>query len=522
MKSLVFFYLTICYYGSTQITFQKSFGGLDFDASYCVQQTSDDGYVLLGKTKSFGTGSDDDIYLIRTNVYGDTVWTKTFGGTGYETGRSIQETVDGGYIVCADNSNSLTGARLLKINSIGDTTWTRTYMGWGYSVQHTSDGGYMMAGSAYFGAGGWNLNLIKTSTTGDALWSKSYGGWTHDYGYSGLQTNDGGFIVVGSTESFGSGGKDVYVIKTDSDGNLLWSKTYGETAQDVGESIIQTSEGGYIIVGTSYSHSWDQLSPDMNVIKIDSLGNVEWSKRYGGFICYTLGKDILETPDGDFAVIGYTGCDGNQGEMEQGLVVKINSAGEMIWAKGYGEYATDGFYSIDATSDNGFIMSGLTSSFGSGGADVYLLKTDSSFNSLCFESVPYISDSLVTMNSTVPTTVVDSAIWYANYPTITISSGGITDTMCFTLGVEEFLDSDSKCTIYPNPFSINTTLITSTDLQNATLLVYDVYGNEQKNVTNIYTSSITLNRENLQNGVYFLILIQNGEIISKNKLIITN
>lgn len=511
----IFFISIISFGGEAQITFQKTFGGLGFDVSNCVQQTSDSGYVLVGQTNSFGTGNDD-VYLIKTNMYGDTLWTKTYGGTGYETGRSVQQTNDGGYIVCAGNSNYSTGVRLLKTNSIGDTIWTRTFDGGGFSVQQTPDSGYIMTGARIWGSGGWDLYFIKTNMLGDTIWNKTFGGSNNDFGYSGQQTSDGGYISVGTTLSFGAGSYDVYVVKTDPNGNLMWSKTFGGTADDRGQSIRQTNDGGYIIVGTAYSYSWMQFSPDMYVIKIDSLGNVIWSKTFGGFNCYTHGQDIRETNDGGFAIIGYTQCFG-----DQTLLVKTDSVGNLIWTKGYGGAGTEGGYSIEQTNDNGYIISGLTNSFGAGSSEVYLVKTDSLGNSSCYQTTPSILSTVVTTTVSNPSTVIFSNAQYT-YPTIFISSGAIVNSPCLSVGVAQTNALQSKLTIFPNPFSTETTLKTNDNFKNATLTIYNTIGREIKSMKNISTQTITLNRDNLQNGIYFILLTQDDKVIATDKLIIIN
>ena len=281
----------------SQIAFQKVYGGAGSDVGNCVRQTSDNGYIIVGSTVSFGE-TYSDILLIKTNTTGDTLWTRIYGGTGSEYGRSVEQTNDEGFIICAGDSYFQTGFRLIKTNQMGDTTWTKTMGGSGFSAKQTTDGGYIATGSKIYGTGGSDLYLVKTNSVGDTTWTRTYGGSSSDFGYNVQETSDGGYISIGTTLSFGAGSYDVFVVKTDVNGNLMWSKTYGGIGDDRGQAIRQTSDGGYILAGTAYSFSFKQFSPDMYVLKIDEAGNVMWSKTYGGDNCYDYGQDIIQTRDG--------------------------------------------------------------------------------------------------------------------------------------------------------------------------------------------------------------------------------
>jgi len=182
----------------------------------------------------------------------------------------------------------------------GDTLWTRTYGGTagdcGRSVQQTSDGGYIIAGStSSFGAGGSDVYLVKTGSSGDALWTRSYGGSGDDYGFSVQQTSDGGYIIAGVTGSFGAGGYDVYLLKTDSSGDTLWTGTYGGNCYDYGRSVEQTSEGGYVIAGYTYLYG----PADVYLLKTNSSGETLWIRSYGGSRD-DYGFSVQQTSDGGY------------------------------------------------------------------------------------------------------------------------------------------------------------------------------------------------------------------------------
>jgi len=236
----------------------RTYGGTNSDRGNSVQQTTDGGYIVVGSTAAGGT----DVYLIKTNSLGDTLWTRTYGGNNQDWGSSAQQTTDGGYIVVGYTQSYSAGGSavyLIKTNGSGDTLWTRTYGGTddgeGSSVQQTSDGGYVVAGwTGSIAAASYDVYLIKTDSSGDTLWTRAYGGTNSDRGNSVQQTTDGGYIVAGYTYSYGAGNQDVYLIKTNSLGDTLWTRTYGGTDYDYGRSVQQTSDGGYIVVGEIGSH----------------------------------------------------------------------------------------------------------------------------------------------------------------------------------------------------------------------------------------------------------------------------
>ena len=243
-----------------QATFQKSIGGSAEDYATNLSPTSDNGFILLGTTASFGAGGDD-IYLIKLNANGDTMWTKTYGGTNDEYGSSVKQTTDGGYIISGDTKSfgvAIKDAYLIKTDMNGNVLWSKTFgssgSDYGNTVLQTTDGGYIVAGTTEtIGSGNYDVYLIRTNSVGDTLWTKSYGGSLEDDGNFIQQTSDGGFILVGTTISFGSGGYDIYVIKIDQSGDTTWTKTYGGIMDDYGFSVKQITGGDYIVTGTTNS-----------------------------------------------------------------------------------------------------------------------------------------------------------------------------------------------------------------------------------------------------------------------------
>jgi len=233
---------------------------------------------VAGNTRSFGVGGD--IFLIKTDANGNVQWAKTYGGTSHDWAYSVQQTSDGGYIVLgftysfgADSGDII----LIKTDANGNIMWAKTYGGMkedrAYSFQQTSDGGYIVAGwTKSFGAGWYDVLLIKTDANGNLSWAKTYGGTDIDWASSVQQTSDGGYIVAGGTYSFGAGGGDIFLIKTDANGNRSWAKTYGRTGSDFTSSVQQASDGGYIVAGSTGSFGAGDY--DIFLIKTYANGNI--------------------------------------------------------------------------------------------------------------------------------------------------------------------------------------------------------------------------------------------------------
>jgi hypothetical protein len=250
----------------------QTYGGSRIDIAYSIQQTSDGGYIVAGSTNSFGSGSND-FWLVKTDPNGGAQWNKTYGGLYDDEAYSVQQTSDGGYIVCGYTSSFGEGYEdfwLVKTDSNGNMAWNKTYGGenseYAYSVQQTSDSGYIIAGDTYSSGAGLEAWLVKTDSSGNMQWNKNYGGSLDDEAYAVQQTNDGGYIIAGFTDSF-TNNRDIWLIKTDSSGNVEWNRTYGGEQKDEACSVQQTDDGGYMIAGTTYSFgaTWD---PDFWLIKL--------------------------------------------------------------------------------------------------------------------------------------------------------------------------------------------------------------------------------------------------------------
>jgi hypothetical protein len=356
----------------------RALGGPKPDYGSSVQQTTDGGYIIVGYTSSYGAG-DYDVWLVKIDAAGNKAWDRTFGGIGGDVGTSVRQTTDGGYIVTGHTASYGAGymdAWLIKTDSSGNETWDKTFGGpssdYGSSVQQTTDGGYIIVGhTASYGAGGDDVWLVKTDASGNKVWDKTFGGTGADHGASVQQTSDGGYIIAGFTKSYGVGGYDVWLVKTDAAGIDVWDRTWGGTADDYGASVQQTFDGGYIVTGTN--NSYRAGVADVFLIKTDAVGNTAWEKTFGGSNL-DFSNSVQQTTDGEYIITGSTSSYG--AGADDIWLLKIDASGNKAWDRTFGGTGTEVGHSVKQTCDGGYIVAGYTDSYGAGRDDVWLIKTD--------------------------------------------------------------------------------------------------------------------------------------------------
>lgn len=358
-------------------SWNKTFGGTALDWGWSVQETLEGGLIIAGETVSFGSGGYD-AWLIKTDINGNETWNKTFGGSVKDGGRSVIQTNDGGFIIGGYvDSYGYPGhdVWLIKTDDNGLEEWSSIFGGLlsdaSFSVQQTSDGGYIALGYVdSYGAGNHDIWLIKTDMYGNEEWNKTYGTFEWDSGYSAYQTDDDGFIIIGTTKSYGSGGQDAWLIKTDIYGNELWNKTFGGTDNDWGSAVVITDDGGYLLTGDT--HSYGPGGYDLWLIKTDNYGNEQWRRIYGDSSSDDTGYSIKKTSDGGYIVTG------TKTSFASGLsdvwLIKTDDDGFIQWNLTFDGGMDDWGYSVDETSDGGYIITGLTNSYGLGDYDLWLIK----------------------------------------------------------------------------------------------------------------------------------------------------
>ena len=411
-----------------QETWKKTFGGSEPDWGVSITTTSDGGCVLTGYTNPFdgdfkGTNRGQyDIFVIKLDWGGVVQWKKTFGGSLWEEGYSITTTPDGGYVLTGhaysydgDFKGMYKGfgdVFVIKLDSRGDVEWTKKFGGtaWerGWSITTTSDGGCVLTGytSSYDGDfEGMNKGLddifvIKLDSRGDVEWKKTFGGTWDEQGSSITTTSDGGCVLTGYTGSIdgdfkgmNKGRFDIFVIKLDSRGDVQWKKTFGGSVWEESYSITTTPDSGCVLTGYTFSYDGDfeglnKGDRDVFVIKLDSRGDVQWKKTFGGSKD-ERGRSITTTPDGGYVLTGDTfSNDGDFNGMNKGrydvFVIKLDSRGDVQWKKTFGGSENECGRSITTTPDGGYVLTGETSSIdgdfegmNKGLEDIFVIKLDS-------------------------------------------------------------------------------------------------------------------------------------------------
>jgi TolB-like protein len=490
------------------VSFAKTYGGVDVDWATSVQQTSDGGYILAGTTYSFGAGRYD-AFLVKTDAYGNISWAKTYGGLSDDEIHSFSQTSYGGYILAGVTYSFGAGIFLVETSAYGNIIWAKTYGGLGVyrttSVQQRSDGGYILAGYGVVGAGYYDAFLVKTDAYGYISWAKTYGGTSGDGAFSLQQTSDGGYILAGYTRSFGAGGSDAFLVKTDANGNVIWAKTYGGTSDDLFYNFLQTSDGGYILAGST--SSFGAGGSDVFLVKTDANGNIIWAKTYGG-TSSDGAFSVQQTSDGGYILAGFTYSFGAGGS--DVFLIKTDANGNIIWAKTYGGTGGENATSVLQTSDGGYILAGETNSFGAGGGDAFLIKTDENGD---IGSCSIVQNVTPTVNTVSP--MVNTPSPSVSSVSLTVNSAFPTDTFpTFAVSVPCFSSISESCQIVSGLITPYKGGIKVSGSGEFDVKVYNVSGGIVKAVKGKNEVKLELSK-----GVYFVEVVSGNRVLREKVLI---
>ena len=335
-----------------------------------VRQTLDGGFIIGGTASYWSVRYIGNmlvhylrshIYLVRTDKLGNLIWQMTYKNAENEEGYSVLQTADGGFLVVGWTTSFGAGngdVYLMKVDGAGNFLWHKTYGGDkgedASSLEETFDGGYIIAGiSSSFGSTGADFYLIKIDASGNLLWQRTYGGTGRDFARSVQQSLDGGFIIAGDTESFGVGGSDVYLVKTDGTGNFLWQKTFGGNRYDYGRSVQQTYDGGYIVAGeiTTYEENSIYIYQNIYLVKTDSVGNFLWQKLLGS-PGNTGARAVIQTLNGGLMIAGSESVFGKS-------LIHTDNLGNIRWQTQFDSTSGPAYFrAVRQTFDRGFIVTG--------------------------------------------------------------------------------------------------------------------------------------------------------------------
>lgn len=462
----------------------------------------------------------------------DTLWSKVYGWSDSESGSWIEQTSDKGFIIAGYTTSNLDwyDIWLLKTDSLGDTLWTKIYGGDQYdqagSVQQTDDGGYIITGGTSSFGSSIDLWLLRTDSLGDTLWSKTYGDTGNDYGHSLQITDDGNYIITG-WKSINYTAVDVWLLKVDTLGDTIWTKCYGDSLQDEGWDVKQTADGGYIITGYTFNNT---TFTDLWLLKTDSLGDTLWTKRYGGS-AFDDGCSVQETSDGGFIITGRTSSFG-AGNTDVWLL-KTDAYGDTLWTRTYGNADHDRGHSVRIMPDSGYVIFGDTKSYGAGNYDFWLIRTD--INGYTLWDWTYGGTESEYGWRCRLTSDMGFVLLGGTYS----SGAGAQDLLLVRLdsepvGIDEYMTSEideDRVEIFPNPFKkrINIRLNISCNNSQTRAAIYNVLGQKIKDLHVMYgtlgASEYTWDGHDdygnrTPNGIYFLNIFTTDTVITKEIILL--
>ena len=376
-------------------SFHRVIGGKSYDAAKKVIKLSDGGYLVAGRSASYGMG-DTDMLLVKLNAQGETVWQKTFGEDETDEANDLIETKDGNYLVVGHSdsygySPDITDMWAIKIDKEGEEIWNQTYGGEdnidGANAVLETDDGFILVGTSMptTDDAASDMFVVRIDKEGEKMWEKKYGESGHEQGVD-IITNGDGFTIIGNTEGvgyeegFSKGRWDMMTIHISGDGTMEWKNCYGGKNNEMGNTIIATSDGGYLLGG--YTYSFAVASLDAWIVKIDKMGKQIWAKNFGG-LSTDEAFGLVETSDGNIVMCGYTDVfEANEDyeniskEKLNIFLVKMNSSGDKVWERSIGgEHNQKAFDVIEAT-DGGLLVVGTTDAKVVSGVDMLVMKFD--------------------------------------------------------------------------------------------------------------------------------------------------
>lgn len=416
-------------YSQVVIDWKRCLGGSDIDNGYEIEATIDGGYIVAGYSYSNdGDVSSNiggsDVWVAKLDASGSIQWEQNYGGSYADMAHAIQQTSDGGYIIVGQTlstdsnvtgHNGLWDVWLLKLTATGSIQWAECFGGSshdvGWSVDETIDGGYIVAGETESNDGdvaghhgnpdGW---VIKVDGNGNLQWQRCLGGASWDYAYSVQQTADTGYIVACATGSWDGDvsnhigavhNNDYWLVKLDLMGNIEWEKCYGGSEHESPSSIQQTLDGGYIMAGSSKSTDYDVTinygNYDMWVLKVSDTGRIEWETSLGGSE-YEGCTVVRQTDDGGYIIGGQTYSDDHDVTVNYGYydcwMVKLSSAGQKEWQQSFGGSDDDLIFDLHETAPGHYIIAAGTQSNDTnvignhGSSDIWIVKVEHHFNAV--------------------------------------------------------------------------------------------------------------------------------------------
>lgn len=416
---------------STSIGWSMTYGGSASDKAYGMIRTREGGYALVGSTNSFGSGLIN-AWLVKTDVDGNELWNQTFSGLGQGLADALVQTSDDGYALTGytysfqqstsgQSSNVGSGELsmwIVKTDYLGNLVWNQTYSqvgtSIGYSIIQTSDGGYAVVGTSNsLSSSGKAAWLLKIDSNGVFQWFKPFLSTRDVELFSVIQTGDGGYIMGGDTDSLNTTSlSSLMMLKTDSSGVQQWNQSYPLSSGVIMSNMVQTSDGGYMLTGTLQTANGDRYL----MVKTDSNGNMQWNQTFGSGTSDALSG--IQTSDGGYAVIGVSNSSG--AVLVKAMLLKTDSSGNAVWNQTYGGDGLDVAGAVVQATDGGYAIAGYTNATGAGLEDFWLLKTDAN-GVITVPSTPSPSASATANPSASPTSSPTPAAGFMWTSTMTLA-----------------------------------------------------------------------------------------------------
>ena len=523
---LTFSYLSVV----GQQTFEKAYyvegetnTNLGYYPNYINQNSEND--LIIGGYKSL-TPESSCTFINKTNSIGEPIWAKTINLPGAQ---SVIETSDGDFLITSTSYGYTCNKEILliKINSSNEILWKRSIGSIdifdntsckGYSTKEIDETYYLTVGvTNTYGVGEYDIYVVKTDIDGNNVWAKTYGTPISEGVVDFVQTNDDGFIICGTDDVEFGEDNDVLLIKIDSDGNLLWSKTIGGNLYEVPKKIKRTDSNGYIVIG---NYTGPAADTDIFVFETDSLGNLLWSKLFGS-ILWDYGFDILPLSDGGSVFTG--SIQDTTVYSDDVFFAKLSKDGDTVWTKLYGDQFSNYGSAICKTNDNGYAIVGRTENDFGDGENTYplLIKTDIFGNTNCSN---YSKITVTNVDFQVATISLETSSGghFSNISDCIIEDVTILDSLfCSFAQNTETYTLINKISCYPNPFHESANIF----FENTTshyyyLSIFNSTGKLVRQFSVSNSSEILIKRDGLSDGMYFLQVSDKTNIIGQIKIVI--
>ncbi|MBI3510361.1 MAG: T9SS type A sorting domain-containing protein [Bacteroidetes bacterium] len=518
---IILFFLFISTTSFAQ-NFQAHYGTAHDEDAYSMCVTPGNGFLLCGS--SYGTGSGGkDAMLLKTNAGGLLEWSKVYGGAGDETAIYVQPVPAGGYIFCGETfSADVNGdAFIARTDSSGNLLWWKNYGGANYdiaySVKPLSDGGFIVAGLTEKGSLDYDAFLMRTDANGDSLWTRIMGGPNIDHAVQVIATADSGFIFSGKILSYGSGSSDIWLVKTNANGDTTWTEEIGGPGWDEGMDILEIPNG-YIICGGT--NSYGSGNYDFLLMQIDAAGQLQWAKTYGGQNV-EASYNVKKISSGGYAFCGYTETFGpghSRGtDSANALLIRTDVNGDTLWSMAYGGSLKEECFAVNTTYDGGFALCGYTGSFGDS-LQAYVFRSDSMGYSGCNErraspdiGIPPLVEmhhSVTVSRGLMKTIPVSSAANFAAQQNVLC--GG-------PLNVNE--NAQENISLFPNPSGDEITIRLNGERADE-ILITNISGRNAACYRNLSEGDVNLDVHDLSPGSYIITVFSSNMKSSRQMMFI--